>query len=373
MSRPTTTRAQLRQAIGVELGMPFYKDYGTNSTITTATSTTKLIDSTLLHDKDTWKNCWMLITSGSPAGTHRRVEEFWYNTGLTLERPFASSAVVGDTYELTSVFSPPEIHQAINRAIVEAFPAFYDTTTDETLIVQEDKLTYDLTGLTTRPWVISKVWFERGYNVNTGTATSGAVGYLIDTSANFSSITTSYKVSIYDGTGKGQIRTIGSVTGTTQLNPSVAFTTAPDSTSKYALWNPEEEVLDHYRILPARFDQKEYPNTMYLSQRYPDLYGMRIRLEYNSIPSELTTDSSTTIVPKEFIINKAISYLATSKTADNRADRQRWSQVAQQYMAVAEQYKKVHAWQQPAITMWQEEERGNPRTVDQQNPLGWGG
>ena len=71
-----------------------------------------------------------------------------------------------------------------------------------------------------------------------GTATGGSTTTLVDSGASFTTAMIGAPVYIYEGTGKGQIRTITARTGT-QL--TVATWTAPDTTSKYIIgaieWN----------------------------------------------------------------------------------------------------------------------------------------
>jgi len=375
MAVPTVTRAELRRAIGLELEMPFFMRYTDGYLTCDSTSTaSKVQDSELTQPPSFWKNSWFYISDTSDTGLDgsiRLVDDFASDSDILFLEYDLSSAPDNLEYELHSGFNANQIHNAINRAIETSFPAFFDVVQDSTLVYQEDKLTYDISGLTYAPYIISKVEIERPWNTITGTATSGDVAYLIDTGADFSDVNTNYKISIYDGTGAGQVRSVGSVTGTTQINPSVNFDTAPDSTSKYAVWDATEEELIWYRVLDCKFDRNEYPDTLYLgNSNWSDVYGGRIRLTYATKPSALTTDSATTVVPKEYIIAKAIELLSASKIGNHRSNTRKYQYKEQLYKERAEDFKALNSTTMNT-TLWQEYDAGQPRTYTDIDPLGF--
>jgi len=293
------------------------------------------------------------------------------DNALLVERNYASAPGTTLRYEIHDVWNATEIHNAINRAIRDAIPNFYDTITDETLVVQEDKLEYDISTLTYRPWIMSEIWLERPFNSITGTADSGASTSLTDAGADFSSASSAYRVSIYEGKGKGQLRTCSSGTNAGVLNISSAWTTNPDSTSKYRYWDTNEQLDDWYRVTSARFDNIEYPSKLYIPKLYTALYGARMRLIYSTDALELTADDSTTVVPAEFIIYKAIAYLAGSRTWGRSADREKYAVLEQSSNAKAEAFREKMAFRMDT-TLWQESDYGNPglHSMDG-NPMGW--
>jgi len=367
---PTSTRAQLRRLVCTELQMPFIRRTGGSSTITASPTTTSFIDSKLVQDLDYWKGQWYFhITTGSV----RLITRF--DNALkkvTLEYATTAAPLVADEYEIHSVWNAYEIHTAINRAIADAYPSFFDVVTDETMVLKEDTLSYSLSALTSLPWIMTKVWLEQPDSVIRGTCTSGAVGYIADTSADFTAVTTNYKMSIYAGTGAGQVRSVTSKTGTTQLNTSTVWTTAPDSTSKYAVWDPTEQTNDWKRLQDVRFNAKENPTIMYLTDNYTGREGARIRLEYISIPTAMTVEGSTTTIPQEFILHKTLHYLYSQKINDNRADRQRYIDLQTYHFNQAEIYRQAHAFNMPEATMWTPSIGGSVRgTGVDGNPIGW--
>jgi hypothetical protein len=185
----------------------------------------------------------------------------------------------------------------------------------------------------------------------TGTATSGTTAALTNSAGPFASVGAGWLISIYGGTGAGQLRTVGSATSTA-VTPSLAFTTAPDSTSKYAVWDPDEQTNQWEQILSASFDAKEYPSYIYLTKAFPTSLGLRMRLEYTHKPSALTSDASVTAVPTEFLISKILSILFGQKVNDNRVDRNRYANLEEYRRQIAEQYRAVRAFQQPDSTVW---------------------
>ena len=377
MTRPSASRVELRRALCSELMMPFFRRYNTYLTSDSDSSSDAIVDADLTQDEDFWKGMWYYCvsdtTSGSTGniGAVRLIDHFQNSANkLLLEYNTPVTPSSANQCEIHTIWNAFELHNAINRAIQDAYPAFYDIVSDETLVVQEDTTAYSLSALTYRPWVVSEVWVEQPTDSMSGTATSSSATSLVDTSANFTNVTTSgWYVSIYDGTGKGQLRAITSRTGTTQVNVA-AWTTNPDTTSKYRVWDSAEQRADWYRMLAVHFDRNEYPTTLYFTRPYSSAYGCRIRIVYASDPLELTAETSTTVVPKEFIINKAVEILAASRVSSARADREQYAIMEQSYRARAENYRERNAFRLPT-TMWQEHDPSFPATAFNDNPLGW--
>ncbi len=366
----TSTRSTLRRDICRELQMPFMRKYGGFSVVAASPAPTvsSIADNKLTQENHHWKNQWWYSVTKDEV---RLITAFKADSNeLVFEYP-ATLPVAGDTYEIHSIWNADEIHAAINRAIEDAYPSFFDVVTDETLVIKENTLEYSLTGLTYSPWIITKVWVENADRIGMGKVTSAAAGTLVDTNTNFTGITSSYLVSIYSGKGAGQLRTVGSITGTTQLNVTSNWITTPDSTSKYLLWDPTIQSSDWTRLQNIRFNTKENPTKLYLPENFSSRYGQRIRLEYISKPVILGSEASITSIPKEFIIHRALHFLHGQKINDNRVDRQRYEVLAQRYFEQSEMYRQSHAFNMPEITMWTPRvSRGGDLRLDG-NPMGW--
>jgi len=379
MAKPTTSRTTLRRAIAMDLAMPFFQRYETSLTADSGSSASKIVDASLTQDDDFWKNSWLYISSDTATGNVGAVRQIVRfsetDNALFPEYNLTAAASTGTSFELHTIFSPHEIHRAINRSIQEGFPAFYDIVVDESMIVEEDKLEYDISNLTYDPWIFASVLIEQGDDVKSGQVTAASSTYFDDTTSSFSSVDTDWKVSIYDGTGKGQLRDVISATSTrvtisTGGGSSDDFTTNPDTTSKYKLWDTAEQESDWYRMTAIRFDKPEFPSKMYLTKNPTGAYGMRFRLIYATQPAELTADSDETVVPKEYIINRAIEILAASRIASTRADRDKYAAMEQMGRIKADQYREKNSFRMPT-TIWQERDPNGPRAESEENPLQW--
>lgn len=377
MAKPTTTRASLRRAIGKRLGMPFYQRYGTYLTASTGSNTEKIVDTDLAQEDNFWNNGWVYIATDTAAtniDVARKIDYFdAAGDAIMLETPLPAAGSSGTQYEILTGFSPYEIHQAIDDALDEAFPAFYNEVEDKTLVVKEDTLEYDLTGLTYRPWIIADVWIERATKSQTGTVTAAASRSLTDTDITFDSdIDTSWKVSIYDGTSAGDVRTVKALSGntiTTSTSES-SWTSTPDTTSKYRIWDAAEQTRDWKRIQDCHFDQGEYPSTLYLRNRPSSCYGFRIRLNYATAPTSLSADSDETTVPRQYVLLKSLESLGASKVASSKVDREKYAAMEQINRLKADEYKANNFFRLPT-TIWLEDSLTGLNTLDEEDPLDW--
>lgn len=373
MNFPTSTRTELRRAISRELGMKFFKTYESYLVPDAGSSNSFIIDADLGQGDDEWNDMWFYVASDTAAnnvGLVRRVSDFGSSDNkLSLESAVTSVCSTGTQYEIHNIFSPFEIHQAINRAIQEAYPSFFDMVEDETLVVLQDTLDYDISSLTYSVGMVSSIWLERPINSITGTATAGAATSLTDSGADFSDVAAGWLLSVYDGTGKQQLKTVTSVTGTTQLNVAT-WTTNPSTDSKYRVWDPLDQRNSWFKVLGFRLDNGEFPSSLYLNQPYSWAYGGRIQLQYSTPSAELTAEASTTTVPKEYIINKAIGILASSRVYSSRTDRNKWAVMAQMAEENAQRFKMRNAFRM-TTTMPIEVDPAGSNIAGNKNPLGW--
>lgn len=348
--------------------MRFAREFGDTGSIDTG-STSILYDSDLAYGNDYWNGAWVYII-GTPDGEVRKINDFSNAGSILPEIPF--SAVPNGTYEIHDRVNALDINDAINDAIRDGWKHFFDYVMSDTeLILKEDTLEYSLTGLTKLPWKVYKVWIENSTTTIRGTADSATSTTLVDSDADFSGVVAGWYLSIYDGTGAGQIRTVSSVASSTITVPD--WDTTPDTTSKYALWDPLDQEVDWTRITAVRFDANEFPNTMYFTREYHSHLGQRIRVQYTSQPGTLSADSDTTILPQEYIVNKAMSILFDTLVNSNRADRQRYAALAEYHDQLARDIRERKAFQPPSRTLWQEEDTRPITGVANihGDPLGW--
>ena len=93
----------------------------------TGGSTTTVIDANLLTYVDNyWNEAFTLFTSGTNNGLVRKVQTFSQSsTQTTLYSAVTAAVVSGDSYELYRRFSPQDIMNASNSALLKGYPHFY--------------------------------------------------------------------------------------------------------------------------------------------------------------------------------------------------------------------------------------------------------
>lgn len=375
MAEPTYTRQNLRRLIARELGMVYPQRTGKDSNVlTTVTSTTVMRDSFLAGQPDSfWTRQSLMLINGT-ATSCRSIRTFTGSTGeLTVEYPFSYTPVVGDTYEIHGGWDSNDIHAAINRAIEDAFPAFFDNAQSTSIVLQEDKTTYDVSSL--NAYVISAIFFEQPKNIQRGTvtATNAPGTTLTDSTANWTTNEHAGKlVSIYDSSvSTAALGTAVTVVSNTATALTVVFAGAITAGDKYALWSSGDEVTDWARIIAGRLDTRVWPNTLYLTQVYSQHLGLRVRIEYIKRGTTLSAETDTTVVPQEFIVDRALAMLYEQKLNDNRYDRQRFMELASRKTERAERYRASRAWTMPSMTFWQESEQRPEYRAADGDPLGW--
>jgi hypothetical protein len=354
--------------------MPFARLIGDSSTLVGTQTTQRLADTALNQPTGYWDGHSIYHVS---SGNIRRINRF-IRAGnfMHLDRVMSVTPVATDAYEIHTRFNAQDIHDAIDRAIEESFPSFFDTIEDESIILKEDTLEYDISTITNL-WYVTKMWLERATTSLTGTAQASAAGYITAAAGqDLSGVTSSWKVSVYAGTGAGQLRSVSSADNTTKrVTPTAVWTTVPDTTSKYRLWDPTEQILEWARMVAVKFDAAEYPATMRFVRRYPSCYGLRLRIQCLKRPTALTTEASTTIVPSEYIHHKALSILYGTLSGDNRFDRARFAGDAEYHRQYADTYARRRAFRQPTGTFWRTDDPRGIGGVDENvgDPLNWQG
>jgi hypothetical protein len=378
MAESTTTRKVLRRAIARTIRMEFFRRYSDSEVSLTGTPTSLTLPSTALTQVDDfWNGGWVYIASGNGIGQERRITDFAATTNLlTLEYALTTVPAATDKIEILDTWSASDIHSAINRAIGEWGRLFFDSVEDKTLVYQEDKMEYSLTGLAKKVWALRDIRVERSGNAVTGVVDSATYDEthvsIVDAERfNTDDQYNGYKISIYDGTGAGQV---GDVVDTVASSHTVTvlvsqMATSPAAGSKYRLWDATEQINDSWPLANYRTDAIEYPDTLYLNKLDPSLYGMRMYLRYLAQPSELTSDTTTTTVPKDFIVNQALAYLHESMMHDNRSDANRHANMAQYFRNMATEYRERFSPRQPGMKIQVEENTGF--MDDQLDPLGW--
>ena len=376
MAEPNTTPAAIRQAIGRLARMPFYMRYGTGSIITGSTeqTVTAIAAADLTQPDNFWNQSFVWAVESS---AERLVTDFDVgSTSGVLNLEYALSAVVSssDSIEITALWPPTQIHETINNVIALVSKQYPDVVTDQTLVVEENKMTYALSGLSTTPWQMLQVYIEQPGSSISGQPTAAAATTLTDSAQDFSTNDTDHFLSIYAGTGSGQLRETSTGSSDGQLTVTT-WTTTPDTTSFYRYWDASNQQIDWHRIGDVRFDGVEYPDNMEFSELYSGAYGARIRLVYLANQNSLAADSDVTAVPLLYITHKTLALLHDSMIGDNRVDRGVHASLAEYYAGLADKYLADAPRRRPAVTLWRGEPEGKQysRRDNICDPLGWGG
>jgi hypothetical protein len=333
--------------------MRFFRYFDTQSVLTTGHATTPA-DTLLTQPNDFWNGSWLYVVDEAAAGTVRRISDF-ANTGgvMTVDAAIASFDT-GDAYQIFDRISPHQIHNFINEAIRDGFPAFHETVMNEELIIRKDVRGYSLSGLTQTPWMIHKVWVENPTIINRGFATAGGAATitvpsgidLTDVAAN----PTNYRISIFDGTSAGDLRIPSSVSGQ-QITVSVAWTATPTTSSEFALWDASDETYDWTLIRETKIDNPESPGILYFARRMADREGLRLRIQMSARPGELSADADTTVVPMEFIVLRVLHKVYNTLMNSSRSDRKTNRELASEYLQLSLEYLQDHRFAIPSYAL----------------------
>ncbi len=376
MTQPTATRRALRDAVARRYGNRFSRLYGGVGDIDSASlDLTSIVDDQLTQLDDFWNSAWLFIPdAGTPApyGNIRRVIDFNENEDrLFLDRPLSGSPAAGVDYQLFDIFSPYEIHDAINSANREgakAFPGFHID--EDTIAVRSGILEYALTGLDPAPWRIYNVWVEIPRTVYRGLPTAIGNNTLTDSAIDFDAlgVEAGWKL-----TADGQVRTVSAALNG-QLTISSNWTTNPTvGESEYALWDPNSDQIDWRQLIALRFNQPEFPTKMYLHNQYEAYKGMRLRIQYSYKAIDMDADADTTPVPAEFIEPWALKELYQARMQSNRIDRANTASEIERYRVEAETIRQSSNPNEPAQTLWQysDPNGGGGGRFSDGDPLGW--
>ncbi len=367
MGAPTITLQNLRRAVCRELRMPFFRRVGNSSACDASSTTTKILDTALLQKDGYWDNSFIYWIDTQ---TTSLISHFSANDhSLLLERSVGETPTTGDLFEIHSIWSADDIHDAINRAINSSRQAFFSPTVNETLCFKEDVQQYDISGLTVVPWILNKVFLEYTVNAIEFTASAGAAtSVTAPAGVSLTDVTSSWFVTLYDGTGAGQVRQVVSVAG--QVITVAAWTTTnPSTDTKVKVFDPNESSWEPFNSY--HLDAMEYPQYLRFNRRVPEYYGGRIRLEYLGVSAELTTEISTTIIPEEYLINKTCSLLHGQVMNGTKVDKEAHYAEFKRYQEEADTYMARNAPHSPGTTLRNPNVHVRSLNSDRADPLNW--
>jgi hypothetical protein len=280
------------------------------------------------------------------------------------------------------MYGPEEIHLSIDDAIAEAFPAFFDVVTDEEMVIEEDVLEYELVtnnsdgrSVLSNPFRIKSIEIERTGTGSTHRVTSSdtSAGTVTISGQTFSGVDTGWMVSSFRGTGAGQLSSIASGSSAGVITMDTPMTLALDTTTSIRVWDAASELYPWRPFTAVQFDAKDYPSKMRFLESLRPEAGFRMRIQYVGEPQALTADSSTTVVPKQYIKHYVMNDLFQQRARSKPGDAQKFAALADQEQRLMDKYKMEHSRDLPDQTLWTEQEWGSNRSdfFERDNPLGW--
>jgi len=388
MAEPTTTRATLRQEIAREVGMPAFRRFPSGFTIqdtaesglTNASDSAGIRDGRLTQKRNFWINTWVYNVTTEES---RRTSDFLQESNTLIpEYDWTTTPDTTHTIEIFNIHTPEEIHLAINNAIGEAFPAFFNISISQDIVIEQDKLEYNLVtnnsdgrGILTNPFRIKMVELERTGTGSTHRVTSADTAAATTTvsGSSFTATDTGWMVSVYTGAGSGQLSSITSGDSAGAITWATAPTIAPDTTSFIRVWDAGEQLYPWQPYTAINFGAKDYPSTMKFLESLRPESGLRVRVTYVAEPQALTADSATTVIPKQFIKHYAMAELFNMRSRRKPGDVQKFQLMSDNEMRMAEKYKMDHGWDLPDQQIWTEETFGSSRSdyFEVNNPLDW--
>jgi hypothetical protein len=369
MTAPSITLQELRRAVCRELRMPFFRRVGPYSACTAGSTATKIYDTVSLMQPDKYWNSsfiyWLDTQTSSLINVFNANEH-----ALLLERTVGETPTTGDKYEIHSIWNAEDIHEALNRAIKSSRQSFFTTAIDQSTCWKEEVLEYDISGLTITPWILNKMYMELPQNDIQFIAAGGASnGITAPADVDLTSVKAGWIVTLRNGTGKGQARTVVSVSSQTIfVSP---WATPPDATSFGSVFDPLESSW--YPVHNFHTDALEYPQYVRLTLRNPDFYGGRFRYEYLGVSSELTTEISTTIIPEEYLVNKACSLLHGQVLNGTKSDKEAHYAEFKRYQEEADSFLVRNAPHAPGLFIKNPDAHVNSQGRDRDDPLNWNG
>lgn len=347
----TITLQALRRSIGTRTQQPFFDLFGEVAREATGGSTTTLVDTAgLLQPNDYWNGQTLYNVD---TGVSRYIADFVQSSKtLTVLEPFPNAIAAGVDYEIWSTFTPATVMSAINAALRDAWPFFFDTVEARVVIQNNVGTSYSLSGLAVAPRQINAVAIEIMASSVTGQVTTVvAQNRLKDTNRTFVAADVGKEIRIYEGTSSGDIRTISSIVDSNTVEVSVNFTATLSTTSKYRMVNVNEQTHGYTTIREWRPNSYNNPTAIRLGSHPFGLEGFVMRLTYVAEYPALTVEASTTNAPQEYVELAALARLFSIKLTGAPASEVRnWGAAYQSLTEQLASYTAKNRYSQPNTT-----------------------
>ncbi len=344
------TRAALRRLIGKRTGQPYFRKFGGSAGVGSAVgSTATLIDTVRLKEEDNyWRGDYIYFPTTDEV---REISAFTQSTStVTWLAAIAGATGASTVYEIWSQFTPSEVHDAIDNALLRAWPSFFLAAVDESIVIEEDGgLSYTLP-TTNAIRRLAQVWVVAYSGSETGTVTTqGTTAQVIDSAAAFAAADVGKYIAVYSDAGAiatGQNRAITVRDSATQVTVSPVFGAALPVGAKYRMLDksymyPQQIFLQNWKL-----DKQENPTTLYLGSQPVGYEGHLLRLAYEYEHTALTAEATDTTCPQEYVMAEALAYLYTQKVATSPVTEQpAWAALQQRYSLLAQEIIKTHRQQ----------------------------
>lgn len=268
--------------------------------------------------------------SGTAIGQERAVHDWVYaNRNLIFTPAFSPAIVAADKFELHKIFFVDELNRAINMAIESVADGKYlidkvDTTTVK-LTSTEDNLgnivyTYEYT-LPTDVYYVDRVTTEHGVGGSKLTGTVSGAFTAGETVTGETSEATGELSYGPDGSTYIRLRKVSgtfaveeTATGGTSEETCSSITAVASETAGSGKWE-DGDVIDprNWRLLSSR-KLKLHESYYHVNE---DLY---LRIEGQGRQAVVTSDTTAIVLPLDWLVQKAITFLPGNKIESNALD-----------------------------------------------------
>lgn len=389
-TRPTTSRATLRRMIARLLQEPFFAfvPEGEIAPTTTGSTTYAVIGdgyTQLFESDDMWKRSFLLVIHNDGTTEERRITRYTAANGrVEVQPPLSMATTTTDTLEIHSQSSATRKHDAINDAIRAAYPQFWQSEYWR-LVIPEGYGRLSASEHLPTDWMfLNSAWLEPALQLSGPyTATDVTTTTLTVSSQNWAvNAYTGYEVGIVRGEGVGQIGTILSNTATTLTLATPIAALVGTNLPRFYLKRPENlgntvtlEASASWIPLNDVMPDRHPFASLYLSEWVQEHEGRTLILNGLKPPATLTTDSSTTPVPSDYVMYQATSILDLSHSHQQGSDHEGSRFAGRWYAQEAERLRRQKAWQPPLGMKWNPPTRrsaGVGTSTRDGNPLDWG-
>jgi hypothetical protein len=341
------TRAALRRELGVRTGQLYFKRFGGSAGTASANgTTTTLIDTVRLKEADDfWNQDWIYFPASDEV---REISDFDNATSKATWLAPATSTVATTAYEIWSQFSPNEVHSALDYALNNAWPYFFEVGNDETTCLIGDAGMTATIPTTNTVRRLCEVYLKvyDGF-ASTVTTVGGAATQLTDASPprDFAATDVGKVVCIYedDDNNAGEVRSVTAYVSASELT-TAAFSAAPAEDAKYRLLDPNDMNPGQLKLSNWTVDKLDNPTKVWFGS-FPSGYeGYPLYYVYEYECAPMTAETSTNgSCPLEYVYNMGLAYLYMLKMSSAPAvELPTWELMHRHALRAAQRHEELH-------------------------------